>query len=64
MIMDSRQFFAAVCKLRKLQKHRDRYPMDDFSARECAKQEDIIDAEIKRVDAVLREKAQPRFFDI
>ncbi len=62
--MNQREFFAAVCRMRKLQKHRDRYPMDDVTARECAKQEDAIDNEIKRVDAVLREQAQPRFFDL
>lgn len=63
--MDHKEFFAAVCKMRKLQKHREQYGhVDQLSIRECKKQEELIDMEIKRVEQVLREKAQPRFFDL
>lgn len=63
--MDKREFFAAVVKLRKLQKKRERCnDRDRYLRQECKQQEQLIDCEIKRVDLVMRELAQPRFFDL
>lgn len=62
--MDTKEFFAAVVKMRNLQRKRDRHGgRDPLIRRECSLVEDMIDREIKRVEMVLREKAQPRFFD-
>lgn len=63
--MTQKEFFKTVVDMRILQKRRERYcDRDPYTRRECKRLETEIDKEIKRVEIVLRETAQPRFFNL
>ncbi|MCF0158960.1 MAG: hypothetical protein HUJ83_10680 [Veillonella sp.] len=62
--MNAREFFTAVCKMRKLQKHYAKYgDIDQMTKRNMIKAEEAIDAEIKRVEVIMREMGAPKFFE-
>ncbi len=59
--MNSKQFFDAVCELRRLQKEYFR-TRSHITLREAKEKERIIDNEIARVTKVLNENKQPSMF--
>ena len=61
--MDSKQFYDEVVKLRRLQRESRKYYHDDKIKREAARQEELIDNEIKRVEWTLAKGIQKGLFD-
>jgi hypothetical protein len=61
--MTSKQFYDEVVKLRRLQRESRKYYHDDSLKREAAKQEELIDNEIRRVEWIRTKNAQKGLFD-
>lgn len=55
--MNAREFYNAVVKMREAQTTYAKYPYPHLKD-EVAKYESMVDAEIKRVEQVLRDKAE------
>lgn len=61
--MNSKQFYDEVVKLRRLQRESRKYYHDDSLKRKAAKQEELIDNEIKRVEWIRTRDRQKGLFD-